>query len=1362
MTQLTRNNRIKLVCIAVIVWVAIVTAFTAGPRAANKANDTDTATNSQPQKGKKNRADDPKSKGCLSCHEGSESMHQATSDFELSIGCVDCHGGNPELAITPGDTKGSATYDQVKDKAHIQPRYPEMWGKNAKEPSTRNPERTNTLLIRESPEFVRFINPGDLRAASISCGTANCHPQEVYSMRKSLMTVGNVLWGAALYNNGEYPMKESRFGESYGLEGRQQRVQTVPAPTPEEIRTKGILPFLNPSPRYEISQPGNVLRQFERGGITKGLPSDIGSPDPDEDPGKGDQKLSERGFGTKLRTSPTFQGLVKTRLMDPIMHFMGTNDQAGDYRSSGCTSCHVIYANDRDPIHSADFAKFGNRGMTFSEDTTIPKNESGHPIKHAMTNSIPSSQCMVCHIHPGTNQVLAYFGMIWWDNETDGESMYAKDDKKLSEEQKEEIRRRNPEGAAVRGLWGQDPEFLSEIWKEVNPKLKHTQFADFHGHGWVFRAVYKQDIKGNLLDEKGNIIKFDDPEKFKKVVQLRDIHLDKGMHCVDCHFRNDSHGNGNLYNEARAGIEVDCIDCHGTVYAKANLLTSGPAAGQGRFNNKVINKQKGFNMASIRTPFGKRLFETDKATGDIYQNSMVTKGVRWKVVQTLDSIDPTHPDYKEQSRLAKTYRRDGSWGDIPDPKDDLKELAHSNSKLTCYTCHTAWVTSCFGCHLPMTANKQKPMLHYEDKSQGEEGRGGSSREMYRNYTTYNYQTLRNDIFFLGIDSTVSGHRIAPVRSTCAILVGSQNALRDWIYSQQQTVSAEGFSGQAFSTYVPHTVRAEETKRCTDCHPSKKEDNNAWLAGVYLQGTNLVNFMFRFVYVATGHHGYEAIAITERDEPQAVIGSKLHELAYPTEFKKLKKGEEHAKSEGAGHGDAHHGPNASEETAGSEGYGPNFENPKTDKYEHRANGSEIKSLQLRGEYLYTANGTGGFRVYDVNAVDIKDFSERFVTAPVSPLGQKFYVRSKNATSIASPTTLGVDPTRKRFPENEEGPIHIMYAFLYGTDSEEGFIVIGPVGTLLDGENRNNFIKRNNTYNPEGKLKGARNVTIAGTYAYVSTDHGLYVIDINDPTNPQLTAELTEKDGIKGPRAVAVQYRYGFVCDDEGLKVINTSNLAKPRVVPNAVVKLEDAKNVYVARTYAYVSGGKQGIAIVDVTEPKSPKLDQVFTAGGIINDTHDIKIGMVANSAFAVVADGHNGLRVVQILGPDINEDVYGWSPRPKPHLIATYETEGPAEALSKGLDRDRAVDESGNQLTVFNRRGARPFNKEELKKMNVVVTNEPPKGKPRDFKRPDAKTAYIRLIDDPLKQVGMNLPWLSFGIVLLPLAVLITRSRKRK
>ena len=38
---------------------------------------------------------------------------------------------------------------------------------------------------------------------------------------------------------------------------------------------------------------------------------------------------------------------------------------------------------------------------------------------------------------------------------------------------------------------------------EFNAQLKQTQFADFHGHGWLFRAVFKRDRKGNLLDAHG-------------------------------------------------------------------------------------------------------------------------------------------------------------------------------------------------------------------------------------------------------------------------------------------------------------------------------------------------------------------------------------------------------------------------------------------------------------------------------------------------------------------------------------------------------------------------------------------------------------------------------------------------------------------------------------------------------------------------------------------------------------------------------------------------------------------------------------------------------------------------------------------
>ena len=127
-----------------------------------------------------------------------------------------------------------------------------------------------------------------------------------------------------------------------------------------------------------------------------------------------------------------------------------------------------------------------------------------------------------------------------------------------------------------------------------------------------------------------------------------------------------------------------------------------------------------------------------------------------------------------------------------------------------------------------------------------------------------------------------------MRSSSAVLVSSQNQNREWIYSQQQTTSAEGFAGQAFNTHVPHTVRSKETKTCSDCHVSEKNDNNAWLAQLLLQGTNFVNFMGRYVYVAADD-ALEVVVATEQTEPQAVIGSTLHKIAYPANYEQFVRG-----------------------------------------------------------------------------------------------------------------------------------------------------------------------------------------------------------------------------------------------------------------------------------------------------------------------------------------------------------------------------------------------------------------------------------------------------------------------------------------
>ena len=1206
---------------------------------------------------------DKKNVGCLSCHTATDSLTMHTGAVRVS--CTDCHGGKGDVVRQASLAQGSKEYEALKNQAHVLPKTPPVDGNAAYRLSG------YTSSLRESPEYIRFVNPGDLRAARKACGTAGCHSDEVRAVEKSMMTTGPMLWGAALYNNGVFPLKTPRFGESYNEQGDTQRVYTVPPPTAEEIAKKGVLPFLDPLPRFEIGHPGNILRIFERG---QGKPLEIGIPTLDEPPGRPLNRLSQRSLGTLNRTDPVWLGLQRTRLLDPMLSFPGTNEQPGDYRGSGCSGCHVVYANDRNPAHSGEWAQYGNRGRSATKDPTVDKTKPGHPIKHLMTNSIPSSQCVVCHHHPGTTVTNSYYGTTWWDNESDGNLMYSEKEKHLTAAQIAAIEKRNPEGAALRGKWG-DPEFLANL-TDLNPKLQRMQFADFHGHGWVFRDVYKQDRKGNMLDADNKVVSHADPDRFKKAVHLKDIHLEKGMHCIDCHFKQDSHGNQKLYGEVRAAVEITCVDCHGTIQARATLKTSGPAAPPG-----------GTDLSTLRTPFGQRRFQMQGDT--LIQRSMVTKDLQWPVTQTMDSIDPgsdwsiKNPGKSQKSRLAKTLRRDGSvWGDAVPKDQEARVLAHADANMSCQSCHTSWVTSCFGCHLPMKANQRKEALHYEG-------------DMQRNWTAYNFQTLRDDVFMLARDGTVMNHRISPARSTCAVLVGSQNGTREWVYSQQQTVSAEGLSGQAFSTFVPHTVRATETKTCTDCHVSSRNDNNAIMAQLVMQGTNFYNFIGRYAYVATGKSGFEAVVVTERNEPQAVIGSTLHKDAYPTAYAAHQKGGQKLDES------VHH--------RGRDVLSWPF-------------GNEVLSLQLRGEYLYAAKGAGGFEAFDVAQVDQKGYSERIVSAPVSPLGQRLYVKTKYATAVASPTTLGVDPTRSRRPENQEQAIPLVYAFLYVTDKYEGLVIVGNkldspnrpgVATLLDGDPNNNFLERAATFNPNGVLNGAANITIAGNHAYIVADSGLVIVDLTNPLQAKVVGTVGAPAIVK-PTSVQVQFRYAYVTDGEGVKVVDVTAPDKPRAIPAGTVRIADARSIYLVRTHAFVAAGKQGVAILDIERAERPVLTQTYNANGAINDAHDVKVGMTNASLFAYVADGQNGLRVLQLTSPAETPTYLGFAPQLQPKLIATRKTGGPALAISKGLDRDRAVDESGQQIAVFNRIGARPFNKAEMERLYLkngqlyTVNDEPP------------------------------------------------------
>jgi hypothetical protein len=286
-------------------------------------------------------------------------------------------------------------------------------------------------------------------------------------------------------------------------------------------------------------------------------------------------------------------------------------------------------------------------------------------------------------------------------------------------------------------------------------------------------------------------------------------------------------------------------------------------------------------------------------------------------------------------------------------------------------------------------------------------------------------------------------------------------------------------------------------------------------------------------------------------------------------------------------------------------------------------------------------------------------------------------------------------------NLEQPFHALYHYALISDAVEG-LILTEVNTLADGEPRNNFLERALTWNPDGVLNGARHITLGGYYAYIAADKGIVVVNLDQPLQPKLEAVLELEDA----RASALQFRYLFVTDKNGLRVVDVTHPAKPRLLREGS-PLKDAQRVYVARTYAYVAAGAQGLAIIDVEKPEHPRLYTLYTADGAINDARDVVVASTNASLYAYIAGGRGGLQVVQLMSPQSQPKFYGFSPVPKPELIAHYRTDEPALALSKGLDRDRAVDETGGQIAVFGRIGSRPLTLEEMQRLYLNAAGEP-------------------------------------------------------
>jgi len=324
----------------------------------------------------------------------------------------------------------------------------------------------------------------------------------------------------------------------------------------------------------------------------------------------------------------------------------------------------------------------------------------------------------------------------------------------------------------------------------------------------------------------------------------------------------------------------------------------------------------------------------------------------------------------------------------------------------------------------------------------------------------------------------------------------------------------------------------------------------------------------------------------------VIGSRLHEMAFPDNF------------------DKHLQNGLKLETA--------YEKDKTAVYD----------LQLRGEYLYAACGSDGFIAYDVANVDNKGFSERMVTAPVSPLGQRLYVKTKFATSVTLADDAGRGPdaqsTSRRTEENAGHQPAVRVPLRDGQvrgarrDRQQAGIGRGEEEQrrrgdparrrpgeqlpVADGLRSIRLIPRGaaSCWTARGSM------TLYGTIAYICCDRGVAVVELANPLEPKLISVLPIPDAKK----IAFQFRYGWVASEKGL---TTLDMTDPRKAadPDGGLGLHPrghATSLGPARMATWQRGGS-GVVIVDLEKPEHPVIDQTVGHELGLADSYQVKIGM---------------------------------------------------------------------------------------------------------------------------------------------------------
>ena len=1369
---------------------------------------------------------------CLGCHQGITDIHPF-----FALACIDCHGGTDNLKL--------GTVVDVRDQAllkasHVLPKDSTMWWPNGIDDNgdgrvdeqgeffdgralqvqaegladkrLANKFEFDSEINRDL-NYLRFINPGDLRVAEVSCGGHNknanaamvCHAETVYDVRRSIMANNSGVAAGALYGNAQLPKAADYAGDkrfdpfAAAFDARNPRIgragyafdydtmdtnfvaasnsydsgellkaaalnkdpddnlfEATAGPLFDDGTAKD--PFgHNLDPGRGLTRTGNALQLFDQADESNNrsveVLQNIGN--------SANRTFPPRGTAIELRLQRILEGLgiprtspinnvipgdgkplnnpVDAALRDfrayHVLNFMSPSDNfgfkdfftspnAGDappanpndvelknnnnpfgrMLSSGCTACHVEYnknGHNEEPIDRtvADNGRQPETALPFGIRQDL--GQRAYAKRHIISTAVKLDTCAQCH---GFVTRVDYAAEGKFELEVDFTNL----------EQVQTIGPftfNTPKGSCVNVF-----DNLAHYKNGTLLNAGEGVSEDKNNNGELDEG---EDTNNNgCLDIPDRVARSDgfDGRQSKLIyggangaTHLQDVHIEQGMACSDCHVTS-VHGDSNIYTRNWDAEPMECEDCHGTPYAKAKLVSSGPNGGD-KFTDGIWN-----------TPFGKPWFE--EKNGQVIENSRTVAGLQWVVTQLNE----------EQQGDIKTgyaqYVHTQPFETGPDPgrEDEGRAFAHiqeagKKGGLECYSCHSSWQPNCLTCHLKMDAGKAKQEIWWSDDDE---------EEIFFQLFSYTRSP-----FYLGRAGDVEGNKIATHRSTMqthltvTATVGNQGFT---LLDNAMAASLNHLSSMVSNPYFPHTVRTVETKSCARCHTLEDNqgriENDHFITEATGAGSGRYMNLGDWALVATSN-GFQQIDL----KSELPVGGKNR------------------------FGDVNFNPQSKAPNITFPGFDFDDQTPRTANF---LVGNAFDVAMIRGVAFEDGSSdiadiaivahSGGLSFVDVTGRDNAGLPPTEI-ARVDSLGPVLSVDVPDTAASQVKTVLAATDEElcavnfgDALQTNTVGPVIDRDAGQAGDDS-------GVLDAGVDG-----FLQGSKIVGclPHGKDAVTR-VRLHGRFAFLAHSRGVTLYQLADPLGPAVAdvgtplAEIATFETTHPALDVATSGRFVFVATGQGgietfdfgpavypihdQDTFNPIPLSTARV-SQALTNLQqvaDTRGVAVFGSRLLVADGANGLRILDMEVPADPRLETTIRdvpGQPAIDQATAVVVATVPTRNYAVIADGAHGIRAVNItspvdfrtqlaaaaqdpdkfrslrLSPDRWDPLTPHDPKNTSPKVFTYATNGAAVMLARGLMFDNIADKSGRQLRDGWSIGSQVLDEATIGRMRSVIVKE--------------------------------------------------------